>query len=108
MPCNFSNLLKKSFKEVGLKRGQIVYLGVDLGSAFSNFYEELFKNRNITEEKKYCSKLIFKTLQQYLGTRGTIIVPTFSFNFLKKKFTIKRKHLRTLVFFQILYLNKKI
>ena len=107
MPCNFSNLLKKSFKEVGLKRGQIVYLGVDLGSAFSNFYEELSKNRNITEEKKYCSKLIFKTLQQYLGTRGTIIVPTFSFNFLKKKIYNKKKTPSDLGFFSNFILKQK-
>jgi len=102
---------KKDFnnyiKTVGIKPGDTVYLGINIGKTFSSYKKTLFEEENILSIKNKCSGLILDSLKKLVGNEGTIVVPTFSFSFIKqKKFNIKNTP-STLGFFENFFLKQK-
>lgn len=80
------NDISLEYKKLGLKKNDTIYLSVNVGELFKNYLsQELLKKYNIREIKKKVSNILLNELKKIIGTKGTIIVPTFSFNFIKKK-----------------------
>jgi len=99
--------LKNNLKKIGIKKNDIVYLGINLGKTF-NFYKELlFKIDKLPNIKNKCSDIILTTLKDYIGPNGTIICPTFSFNFIKSKQFNTKKTKSDLGYFENYFLNQK-
>tara|TARA_B100001057_G_C22822918_1_gene940156 strand:+ start:637 stop:1476 length:840 start_codon:yes stop_codon:yes gene_type:complete len=103
----FKENLKKNLTNIGIKKGDTVYLGINLGKIFASYSTDLFSNNeNINSIRLKCSKLIFETLKNLLGQNGTIIVPTFSFSFLKLKNFHFKKTPSTLGYFENFFLKE--
>lgn len=101
---------KKDFnsyiKTIGIKPGDTIYLGTNLGKTFSSYKKDLFEDENILSIKNKCSGLILNSLKELVGNKGTIIVPTFSFSFIsQKRFNIKSTP-STLGFFENFFLKQ--
>ena len=95
------------FKTIGIKPGDTIYLGLNLGKTFLPYRKTLFKKENLLSIKNKCCELILNSLKELVGNEGTIIVPTFSFSFIKqKKFDIKNTS-STLGFFENFFLKQK-
>ena len=95
------------FKTIGIKPGDTIYLGLNLGKTFLPYRKNLFKKKNLLSIKNKCCELILNSLKELVGKEGTIIVPTFSFSFIKqKKFDIKNTS-STLGFFENFFLKQK-
>lgn len=100
---DFENYIKK----IGIRSGDTVYLGVNLGRTFFSYKKDLFEDDNIPSIRKKCSELILSCLRKILGNSGTIIVPTFSFSFIEqRKFNIKNTP-SSLGFFENFFLKQK-
>jgi aminoglycoside 3-N-acetyltransferase len=82
---NFSLNLIKSLKKIGIKKGDTIYLGINLGKTYHNFYKNLFTKKTLLDSKTFCSNQVLNILKKYLTSKGTIIVPTFNFSFFKEK-----------------------
>lgn len=103
----FKREFNNYIKAVGIKPGDTIYLGINLGKTFSSYKKTLFKERNLLSIKNKCSQLILDSLKKAVGNQGTIIIPTFSFSFIKqKKFDIKNTP-STLGFFENFFLKQK-
>jgi aminoglycoside 3-N-acetyltransferase len=106
---DFKKNLLKSFKEVGLKKKDNVYLGVNLGQTFENYKNEIFnKKKSINNNlRELCSKKILNVLKEYVGKEGTIIVPAFNFDFYQTKKFNPKSTPSTLGFFENFFLKQK-
>lgn len=101
------NNLKKNLKKIGIKKKDTVYLGVNLGEAFKFYKDEIFKNNSLNQLKEICSNLILQSIKEIIGPEGTIICPTFSFDFIETKvFNIQRSK-STLGYFENFFLRQK-
>lgn len=97
-----------SIKNLKLKNTDNVYLGISIGGVFQNYYKELFseRNSNINLIRESAAKLVFTTLTEYFKN-GALIVPTFYFDyFKKKKFNLKTTS-TTLGYFEKYFLKQK-
>ena len=74
--------LKKSLKRLGLKKNDVVFCHSNL-AYFGKLKEANNKN-------KLCS-IFFNTLFKIIGSEGTLIVPTFTYSFSKKRHGIYYK-----------------
>ena len=81
----FLKNLEKNLIKIGIKRKDTVYLGVNLGQAFKFYKNEIFQNSSLNNVRETCSKLVFRAIINRVGPEGTIICPTFSFDFIKTK-----------------------
>ena len=80
------NDISSEYKRLGLKKNDIIYLSVNIGELFKDYLsDKLIKNKSIKEIRKNVSMIVFNELKKIIGNEGTIIVPTFSFNFMKIK-----------------------
>ena len=106
---NFLKNLSKTLREIGLKKNDNIYLGISLGETFIHYKSEIFKkNGSIDNDLRIlCSQKILKTLKLHVGKGGTIIVPTFNFEFYKKKKFNLKKTSSTLGFFEKFFLKQK-
>ena len=104
---SFSKQLKKNLIKIGVKKKDTVYLGVNLGQAFKNYKDEIFQNKSLKDLKEECSKMILDTIIEFVGNQGTIICPTFTFEFPKTKiFNIKKSN-SDLGYFENFFLRQK-
>ena len=103
----FTKNLKTNLNEIGIKKGDIVYLGVNLGETFKFYKNLILQNSNLNIVRELCSKLILRTLLEHIGKKGTIICPTFSFNFINTKIFNVKKTKSDLGYFENFFLNQK-
>ena len=66
--------IKNTLKQGGIKKGDTLMLYGDAGIA-----------EQINSKKRDKLKIFFDQLIHYIGNRGTILVPTFTYTFCKKK-----------------------
>ena len=76
----------KGIKKLNFKSTDNVYLGIDLGKVLFNEYKKIFENENVplNEIRNYVTTKIIKNLKNYFKN-GTIIVPSFNFNYFKDR-----------------------
>lgn len=103
----FLKNLEKNLIKIGIKRKDTVYLGVNLGQAFKFYKDEIFQNSSLNNARETCSKLVFRAIMDRVGPEGTIICPTFSFNFIKTKIFNIYKSKSDLGYFENFFLNQK-
>ncbi len=103
----FIKNLKKNLRDIGIKKGDTVYLGINLGQAFKDYTNIIFKNRSLKIVREECSRLIYNTLLDQVGSNGTIICPTFSFGFIKNKIFNVQKTKSHLGYFENFFLKQK-
>ena len=101
----FSKNLEKNLKKIGIKKKDTVYLGINLGQAFKFYKKEIFQNHSLKNTREMCAKLIFQTIINRVGPEGTIICPTFSFNFIKTKIYNIQESKSDLGYFENFFLN---
>lgn len=89
--------LKKSLIKLGLKKNDIIFCHSNIG-----FFGKM---KNVNDKKKLC-KIFFTQILNIIGSEGTLIVPTFSYNFFKKTDFIKNKTVSTMGIFSE-YVRKK-
>jgi aminoglycoside 3-N-acetyltransferase len=99
--------LKKNLKKIGIKKNDTVYLGIDLGKTFKSYKELLFNSDKLSDVKKNCSDIVLTCLKECVGSNGTIICPSFSFNFIKSKIFNLKKTRSDLGYFENYFLNQK-
>ena len=99
--------LNKSLKNLKFKSTDNVYIGINLGNVFKKQRKTLFKKKNnINKIRENCAKIIFKTLTKYFSN-GNIIVPTFYYEYFKKKKFNKYKTGSSLGFFENYVIKQK-
>lgn len=103
----FLKNLKKNLIKIGIKRKDTVYLGINLGLAFKFYKDEIFQNSSLNNVRETCSKLVFRAIVSQVGPEGTIICPTFSFDFIKTKSFNIHKSKSDLGYFENFFLNQK-
>ena len=76
----------KGIKKLNFKSTDNVYLGIDLGKVLFNDYKKIFENENVSlnEIRNYVTTKIIKNLKNYFKN-GTIIVPSFNFDYFKDR-----------------------
>ena len=104
---SFLRDLQTNLKKIGIKKGDTVYLGIDLGQTFKFYHNEILPNNSLNKVKKNCSNLILKTILELIGPNGTIICPTFSFSFIKSKIFDVKNTKCDLGYFENYFLNQK-
>lgn len=103
----FIKNLDRNLKKIGIKNKDTVYLGINLGQAFKYYTKEIFQTHSLNNARKICAKLIFRAITKRVGPDGTIICPTFSFNFIKTKIFNIQKSKSDLGYFENFFLNQK-
>jgi aminoglycoside 3-N-acetyltransferase len=103
---SFSKQLKKNLIKIGVKKKDTVYLGVNLGQAFKDYKDEIFQNKSLKDLKEECSKMILDTIIECVGNQGTIICPTFTFEFPKTKIFNIKKSKSDLGYFENFFLRQ--
>ena len=92
--------LKKIFKKLKIKKGDNVYLSVNLGNVAKNYYDiKDYSKINISQIKSELSNIISNTLSDYIGKKGTIVCPSFTFSFCSNGFFDYHKSPSELGFF---------
>jgi aminoglycoside 3-N-acetyltransferase len=104
---NFSLNLIKSLKKIGIKKGDTIYLGINLGKTYHNFYKNIFANKTLLESRIFCSNQVLNLLKKHLTSKGTIIVPSFNFSFFKEKIYNNKTTKTNLGFFENNFLKQK-
>jgi|694.fasta_scaffold75486_2 aminoglycoside 3-N-acetyltransferase len=104
---NFSLNLINSLKKIGIKKGDTIYLGINLGKTYHNFYKNMFTKKTLLDSKTFYSNQVLNILKKYLTNKGTIIVPSFYFSFFKKKFYNNKTTKTNLGFFENNFLKQK-
>ena len=79
----YKKFLFRNLKKIKLMNGDNIYVSVNLGEAYKPFFKHINKTK-ITSEK--FSLILIQLLKEYLGKSGGIIVPTFSFQYIKDRF----------------------
>jgi len=75
--------LEKIFLKLNIKKNDNIYLGVDLMKTSLNLKTKMNFNK--------LSEIILKTLSKIVGSKGSIVVPTFNFHCInEKKFDVKK------------------
>jgi aminoglycoside N3'-acetyltransferase len=104
---NFKKIYKKflfqNLKKIKLMRGDNIYVSVNTGEACKPFFKHMHKKK-ITSEK--FSLILIELLEEYVGKNGGIIVPAFSFQYIKDRFFDKKKTKTILGPFSQCFLNK--
>ncbi len=95
-------------KKLNFKSTDNVYLGIDLGRIFIHDYKEIFKSENFSldEIRKYSTSKIIKNLKTYFKN-GSIIVPSFNFDYFKEKKFNKKFTKSTLGPFENAFIKEK-
>lgn len=108
---NEITLIKQNLKEnlinIGIKKRDVVFLGVDLGRTFKLYGDMLFRNKSLKQIREICSKIIFQSVKDVVGKEGTIICPSYSFSFIKTKVFNVQKTKSDLGYFENFFLNQK-
>jgi aminoglycoside 3-N-acetyltransferase len=80
------NEIITGFKKLNFRSTDNVYLGIDLGKIFINDYQKIFESGDLTlnEIRKYSINKIIENLKSYFKN-GTIIVPSFNFDYFKER-----------------------
>ncbi len=74
------HILKSVLTELKIKRGDLVYLGIDMGGIpLPTYPAELNSNAIREREKKWCEFLLHALLD-YLGPEGTVLAPAFTYS----------------------------
>ena len=96
------NYIELSLKKIGVKKNDIIFIHTDI----VNLPIYSYKTRNIKKRVKSICDYIFKTLRTVVSSQGTIIVPTFNYDFCTtKKFSVKDTPSKEGIFTE--YLRKK-
>lgn len=98
----FKNYIQLSLKKIGVKKNDVIFIHTDI----VNLPIYPFKTKNIKKRVELICEYIFKTLEKVIGKKGTIIVPTFNYDFCTtKEFSPKYTPSKEGVFTE--YLRKK-
>jgi aminoglycoside 3-N-acetyltransferase len=97
-----------SLKNLKLKNSDNIYLGINLGAIIEKNSKQLFSSENVDLKKirTDCAKLVFKTLSEYF-LNGTIIVPSFNFDYFKSKKFNRRTTTTSLGYFENFFIKQK-
>ena len=73
-------------KKLNFKSTDNVYIGIDLGKVFINDYEKIFESNHLdlNQIRQYSIDKIIKNLKGFFKD-GTIIVPSFNFDYFKER-----------------------
>ena len=73
-------------KKLNFKSTDNVYIGIDLGKVFINDYDKIFESNHLdlNQIRQYSIDRIIKNLKSFFKN-GTIIVPSFNFNYFKDR-----------------------
>ena len=79
------NEIITGLKKLNFKSTDNIYLGIDLGKIFINDHQKIFESGDLTldEIRKYSINKIIENLKSYFKN-GTIIVPSFNFDYFKQ------------------------
>ena len=85
------NEIITGLKKLNFRSTDNVYLGIDLGKIFINDYQKIFESGDLTlnEIRKYSINKIIENLKSYFKN-GTIIVPSFNFDYFKERKFIEK------------------
>lgn len=105
---NTVNKIILNIKNLNFKSTDNVYLGINLGKIFINDYKKIFynDNLNLNQIKEYTVNRIIKSLKIYFKN-GTIIVPSFNFEYFTKKKFNKYTTKSTLGIFENFFIKKR-
>ena len=74
--------LEKIFLKLNVKKNDNIYLGVDLMKTSLSLKTKM--------NFKKLSEIILKTLSKIVGSKGSIVIPTFNFHCINEKFDLKK------------------
>lgn len=75
-----SHALKVILRNLGIRSGDLIYLGVDMGRLpLPDYPAELDRTSIAEREQRWCA-FILQTVSNFLGPQGTILVPTFTYS----------------------------
>ena len=90
--------LEKIFLKLNVKKNDNIYLGVDLMKTSLSLKTKM--------NFKKLSEIILKTLSKIVGSKGSIVIPTFNFHLInEKKFDLKKNTSNCGAFSNILLKN---
>jgi aminoglycoside 3-N-acetyltransferase len=67
--------------ELGVSRGDVIYLGCDMGRIPLPNYSAALNRSAIREREQRWCEFLFRHLMDSIGPGGTLLVPTFSYNY---------------------------
>ncbi len=79
-----------SLKKIRIKKNDTVFISTDLKNLYFPFLTFLKRDNNLLDEK-YLSELFFDIIKEYFLPNGTVIFPSYSWSFIKKKYFNPKK-----------------
>ena len=76
--------LDSNLKKLNIKKNDCIYFGLDLKNFYVPFIK-YFKEEPKLLNNEYLCSLFLKNLKQYFLPNGTIVFPSFTWEFIKKK-----------------------
>lgn len=65
---------------LGIKQGDVIYLGVNIGALPLPKYQVQLRKESIREREQFWCSFLLESLQNYLGPKGTILAPAFTYS----------------------------
>ena len=109
MSQKISDTFNEILEKLNIQIGDSVYLSVDMGKVpLPKIKCELSKKGIREREKKWC-EFIFEGIQKKIGSEGTLLVPTFSYEYARdqKPFSLENTPSETGIFTESIRLKKK-
>ena len=98
--------LDSNLKKLKIKKNDCIYFGLDLKNFYVPFIK-YFKDEPKLLNNEYLCSLFLKNLKQYFLPNGTIVFPSFTWEFIKKKKFHIKKTIPQLGIFEKYIFNKK-
>ena len=78
-------------EDLGVERGDVIYLGVEMGKVPLPSISAPLTREGIRERERKWSEFLLDVLLEVLGPEGTLLVPTFSYDYARRGITYQHE-----------------